>query len=729
MPQGRDGPSDWTTHVVETDGGDTTHLLDREWLLTAGTGAYAMGTALGVNTRRYHGLLVATTNPPVERVVVLNQMVEELVLEGRFQDAGAAVTRSGQAVTQQVPTAACLFRSLEHGSRDPVYSPHGHHLLRRFTRGVTCGWQYGWGPVTVTRELAIHHRSNGAATIRYTVEGLPASASDTARLKLMPMLTLRDFHHLVWRRDLDSAAMSVDIRDGGQAVTVQRGGLSATVRVAGGAFEHDPCWWYNCFYPVDADRGQGDTEDVFVPGQFMVPLDCGVDINEVVLTVALGTDAVDPEPTPPPRAAALEPIRKTIASALVGIGGELPRPDALAIAADDFVVDRTIAGERLKTVLAGYPWFADWGRDTFIALPGLLLVTGRHDEARAVLRAFADALRDGLIPNRFDDYAGADAHYNTVDASLWYTHAALQYVEASGDDEAWEDWLAEACVRVCDGYIHGTDYDIKMSTDGLIEAGGPDTQLTWMDAAAVNGRGERVVFTPRHGKCVEINALWYNALAGLAETLPDAHNQERKHYEKLCGRIKRAFTKTFWNDEAGCLFDHVIPSGNAEVDDGADRSIRPNQVFATALPRSPLAQTKARDVLKVVKQKLLTPFGLRTLPTDDPHYHGRYAGAQFDRDQAYHQGTVWPWLIGPYAEGVLRAGKFSPEAKAEALGAITPLLRYLRGPGLGQVAEIFEGDPDGGWQSSPWHHPKGCPAQAWSIAELLRVLALIKSAG
>jgi 4-alpha-glucanotransferase len=369
------------------------------------------------------------------------------------------------------------------------------------------------------------------------------------------------------------------------------------------------------------------------------------------------------------------------------------------------VVRRGVRAEGVS-VIAGYPWFSDWGRDAMISLPGLLLATERFDEALGVLQTFARAQRRGLIPNRFDDYGGEN-HYNTVDGSLWFVHACAAYLRASGDREGF-DSLVPACLRVILAYEQGTDYDIAMDpADGLIRAGNEHTQLTWMDAQ----RGG-ITFTPRHGKAVEINALWFNALTLLAEALPDHDACAR--LSTLAERAGASFVRAFVNPGSG-LLDCLTPT-----DEGweADTSVRPNQIFAASLPHSPLSLEQRREVVRVVRERLLTPVGLRTLDPSDPAYRGRYEGDLMARDAAYHNGTVWPWLLGAYAEAVMRADGFSERSRAEAGDALRPLIAWLEsGWSPAQLPEIFDGDetPD-----AP-REPDGCPAQAWSVAETLRV--------
>jgi predicted glycogen debranching enzyme len=534
------------------------------------------------------------------------------------------------------------------------------------------------------------------------------------------MLTLRDFHSL-FKKD-QSGKFTTEITENDVQITAE-GGATITMQCQadGARFECERDWWYGIHYNRDTERGQDDHEDNFVPGFFEVDLATDRD-HVVTVTVALGKEAADPQTSSiEARKEHLGPIfeafksQKASGEAKCWVDDSMRR--ILAIAADDFVTKRTIRGNELSTIMAGYPWFADWGRDTFIALPGLLLATGRHEEARDTLRVFAESIQDGLVPNRFDDYDDSAAHYNTVDASLWFVRAAMQYVKMTKDGESWGEWLAPAANSVIDAYIKGTQYDIKMGGDCLIGAGNHDTQLTWMDAAATGPDGNRVVFTPRHGKAVEINALWYDILLGMAELIGDTDRRTAEHYKKLGARIKRAYAKLFWNDDHNCLNDHAWTDDNGETH--IDTSIRPNQIFAASVERSPIPLTRQRQVVDAVRLHLATPFGLRTLSEFDPNYHAYYTGPAFQRDEAYHQGTVWPWLIGPFAEAILRSGKFSVAAKREARAAITPMLQRLATGGLGQLNEIHE--------SAEPHRPVGAIAQAWSVSEVIRVLYLIES--
>jgi len=374
--------------------------------------------------------------------------------------------------------------------------------------------------------------------------------------------------------------------------------------------------------------------------------------------------------------------------------------DRLRQAANSFGVQRRRAiGGYSTTILAGYHWFGDWGRDTFIALPGLLLETRRFAEAREVFETFASAQQDGLIPNRFSDY-GDGCDYNSVDASLWYIHAADAYCRMSNDAVAWDRLLGPVCERVVKAFLAGTRFNIRVDTDGLVSCGDATTQLTWMDA-----KYGATVFTPRHGKPVEINALCYHILNVLAERQASADPVRAHEYRVLAAQVRKSFVRAFWNSTSRCLYD-VVRNGRG------DPAIRPNQILAVSLPHSPLAREQQRMVLECIDQDLYTPYGLRSLSPLDPAYKGRCEGTPFERDSAYHQGTVWAWLIGPYVEAHLRVAEFSGEARKQMRSRLTALIKHLDDACIGSVSEIFDGDPP--------HKPRGCIAQAWSVAELLR---------
>jgi predicted glycogen debranching enzyme len=532
------------------------------------------------------------------------------------------------------------------------------------------------------------------ARLEYEIENAPPGVQLFGR----PFLPLRDFHAL----DHEHGSGSPRVGRDGQTLILERDGHN--VRVSGAALRDDPQWWRDFAYTLDRDRGQEWMEDLWSPGEFMA-----TPVSGVRMSAAIDIELAS-APRPPARL--LDEVSQR--GAITGARPQLERNrerESLRVAARAFVVGRCNGPDDwTASVVAGYPWFGDWGRDTMIGLPGLLLARERALAAEQILLCFARHLRNGLIPNLFDDYGGA-AHYNTVDASLWFVHAvhALNAADKPVQTSSNRAELIRACREIIVAYQRGTDFNIHMDQqDGLIVAGDATTQLTWMDAAR-----DGVVFTPRWGKAVEINALWHNALLCLSELTND--HDERGSLVMLARKVAAAFRGAFWWEQRQCLHDCLMPSG-------PDGRVRPNQILAVSLPFSPLSEQQQRAVVKLVGERLLTPFGLRTLDRDDPNYKPRYEGSLFQRDAAYHNGTVWPWLIGPYCEALLRVEQFSDAAKQRVRGILQPLLDEMRdsagGRCLGQIAEVYDGDPP--------HRPSGCPAQAWSVAEVLRIATIIR---
>jgi len=651
----------------------------REWLLTNGLGGFASSSVIGCNIRRYHGLLCAATMPPVGRVLLLNRVGEILHLDGKTDQP-------------------LEFSSNQFGINPASFHPRGDRYLRRFELGETARWSYDIEGVRVVKELLMCWQKNTVA-LRYTLDGGGVGTpARHMRLELIPFTALRDFHAL--RR----AGPHFEFWAREKGVRVVDWGLSVNIAADSGAFVSQPDWWYGHTYPIEADRGSDCTEDLFTPGRFVTestgasrtltitlwastedvgPGDWDAELRRLIgrrVTVAAPVDlsgtrtagAVSPRaPAPRKRAAT-------------------PTLSRLFRAADDFLVYRKSPdGTDGTSVVAGYPWFADWGRDTFISLPGLMLVTGRFEQAKQVLGVFGNYVSQGMIPNRFDDYSN-EPSYNTVDASLWYIHAACEYLRLSKDRAGFETKMLSPCRKIIEGYKTGTRYNIKMEEDGLITQGDSSTQLTWMDA-----KSDGHAFTPRQGKAVEINALWYHALMLMG------HNA-------LAGKVADSFRRAFWISPSRGLYDVV-------EGDRKDSAIRPNQIFAVSLPNSPLNQEQQAAVVDIVRRELLTPYGLRTLSPSDPGYKGWYNGPQPQRDAAYHNGTVWAWPIGAFLSAYLRVNKRSPQSIAQARVWLKPLIDHLEQNCIGQIAEIFEGNEP--------HYPKGCPAQAWSVAEVLRLAA------
>jgi predicted glycogen debranching enzyme len=447
-------------------------------------------------------------------------------------------------------------------------------------------------------------------------------------------------------------------------------------------------WYYNFEYDVERERGLDFQEDLFQPLTLRANLTEGRSFAVIAST----------EPHQARKAHELRRLevarRERIA---VASPSREPLVRALTQAADQFIVRR---GD-LKTVIAGYHWFGDWGRDTMIALPGLTLTTGRIDVAKSILLAFARHVDQGMLPNLFPD-AGETPEYNTVDATLWFFEAIRALTAKTGDYGFVRENLYPVLCDIIEWHVRGTRYGIRMDDDGLLNAGEPGVQLTWMDAKV----GDWVV-TPRYGKPVEIQALWYNALRILqdfAEQIGDQSASQR--YGAMAAKAGQNFHELFWNEAAGCLYDVV--RGEAR-----DASVRPNQIFAVSLPYPILSAGKAGLVVAVVERELLTPVGLRSLARSDSQYRPRYEGSPLSRDGAYHQGTVWPWLLGPFVTAYLRVHNSSSEARQQATQWLRSFGAHLEDAGLGQVSEIFDADPP--------HRPRGCVAQAWSVAELLRV--------
>jgi len=650
--------------VVSTNRTQLDEMLSSEWLLANGIGAYASSTPPGCNTRRYHGLLVAATAPPMGRIVALSTVMEEIVC--------GQITYS--IATNEFPGA---------------FSPKGVVHLAEFRNDVAATFVFRLGDATLTKRVVLAESSNAAA-IQYALEG------GDAELRLRPFAAMRDFHclrhpHLAHTMTFESTEGGIIVRDRANAEHI----LYLASQEAD--FQGQSQWWKQFLYRAEIARGQDGLEDLYCPGVFTFRLEHG---RSVQFNASLDS----------PVSPGFTGTTRSRGKRLVQLAGSLPdgcdeTARRLAAASDAFIVRRdfTPAADS-ATILAGYHWFADWGRDAFISLPGLLLTTGRDDLARQVFTTFAGRLSEGVLPNCFDDRSSA-AHYNSIDASLWFIIAAQRYMAATDDQLFWRDLLMPTARTILDAYQAGTMFDIRADADGLITGGSESTQLTWMDAKCADGP-----VTPRHGKAVEVNALWYSAHRIMADRCAQADSSLARYYRDQAELIGSAFNRAFWNAEGKYLFDCV-------TDGQADASVRPNQLLAVSLPHSPLSSARQAAVLRIVTDKLLTPYGLRTLSPEDPDYHPTYAGSPEDRDRAYHQGTVWAWLIGPYIEAYLKVHRDAADAVKTAGELLRPFDEHLNRAGIGFVSEIFDGDPP--------HTPRGCIAQAWSVGELLRAKALL----
>lgn len=629
---------------------------DAEWLEADGLGGFASGTVNGIRTRRYHALLLAAARPPVERAVLVN------------------------GVEAWIETPGGRFALSSNRYAPDVVHPDGARRLVDFTVEPWPRWTFRLDDGTDVEHEVVVVPGAPRTLVSWRVRGAKPGTVIEARL----FLSGRDYHSL----HLENPAFRFDAeREGGRLVWRPYAGVPAIAAAANGEYVHEPHWFRNFLYTEERARGLDAIEDLASPGLFRWDL-ARVGEALLVLEAEIG-------PAPPGR---VEPTSASFAAVRDAERARRARfPSRLHRAADAYLVRR---GEGV-TVIAGYPWFSDWGRDTFVALRGLCLATGRLDQAAQILREWSGAVSEGMMPNRFPD-RGETPEFNAVDASLWYVVAVdafFRAMEAAGrsvspDDAAALDGAVQA---ILEGYARGTRYGIRLDRDGLIAAGTAGVQLTWMDAKV----GDRVI-TPRIGKPVEIQALWLNAVWF------GARYSDRWRDVFLLGRD--SFRQRFWNEATGHLHDVV----DADHQPGAtDPTLRPNQIIAVGgLPVALLAGERARRVVETVETKLWTPLGLRSLSPDDPAYVGRYLGGPAERDAAYHQGSAWPWLAGPFVEAWVRAHGGSVEARREARQRfLDPLLGHLDAAGLGHLPEIADGDPP--------HTPRGCPFQAWSVGEAL----------
>jgi predicted glycogen debranching enzyme len=646
-------------HVNKILCADLCAALNHEWLETNGLGGFACGTVPGANTRRYHGLLTAALNPPGGRMLLLSKLEETLVLGGRRID-------------------------LSTNEYSGVIHPEGYLLLAGFRLDPFPTWTFQVGAIRVEKTVFMPQGSN-AVQVEYRLLDSPAGI-ETA-LELRPLIAFRDYHSTTH----ENTALNPAVQNATNCASVQP--YSALPRLY---FTHDAdqlqnqgYWYKNFFYRVEQERGLDSEEDLFNPFVFTWKLS-----RERGANVIASTEQKDIK-----QAAAIRRIEEERRRQLAAASPlDDPLVQALTVAAEQFLVRR----DQDWTIIAGYPWFTDWGRDTMISLSGLTLFTGQADIAKSVLRNFARHTDMGMLPNRFLD-SGAGADFNSMDATLWFFEAVRCYALATGDYDFIRREIYAVLNQIVEFHIQGARYNIKMSDDGLLYGGAEGVQLTWMDAKI----GDWVV-TPRSGKPVEIQALWYNALR-IMEELAARFGDEyrRKKYSRLAALASETFNRVFWNPNAGCLFD-VIDAGKH------DASIRPNQIFAVSLHHSMLPLERSRAVVHTVQRELLTPVGLRTLSPTDPQYRARYEGDQRSRDSAYHQGTVWPWLLGPFISAYVRVNGGTAQSRKQGRDLLRGTEQHLTEAGLGQISEIFDADAP--------HCPRGCFAQAWSVAEVLRAL-------
>lgn len=631
--------------------GDLTQAERREWLVTNGLGGYASGTIAGTLTRRYHGLLVAALRPPLGRTLMLAKLDE---------------TARYRSVTYELATNRW---------RNDYIAPRGFELIERFyLEATTPVWEYAIADALLEKRVWMRDGEN-MSFVRYRA----LRAVEPVDLTLRAFVNYRGFHGNTHAGDWE---MRVTPCDGGMRIEPHDGATPFSIVANRGEAGIENVWYRDFFLTEETRRGLDDRDDNLCAGSIAVSLAEGESV-----TVAMGVGALsfDTAPSGPAQDDTSPPVPRFLSR--------------LKLAAAQFIVARpTQTNPDGRTIIAGYHWFGDWGRDTMISLPGLTLVTGRHDVARQILLDFAPYVDGGMLPNCFPE-AGDAPEYNTADAALWYVEAAAAYVGATSDCATLRE-LWPSLHQVIAGYRDGTRYGIHMDGDGTIVAGAPGVQLTWMDAKV----GDWVV-TPRMGKPIEIAALWYNALRRMAE-LAALIDEPASEYAALAKRSRAGFER-FWNGAAGYCYDVI------DGPDGDDATLRPNQIFAVSLAHSPLTQERQRAVVDVCGAQLLTSNGLRTLAPSDPHFVPAYDGSPRDRDAAYHQGTAWPWLLGPFAIAYARAN--GDNAKARSF--LTPLADQLLDHGLGTISEIAD--------ATPPFRPNGTIAQAWSVAEFLRAWHLL----
>ena len=629
----------------------------REWLETNGIGGFASSTISGVHTRRYHGLLVAATDPPLGRLVLLSKFLETLIINGNRYELS----------TDQYP--------------NNIY-PEGYKYLKNFRLDPFPVWTFEIYGIEIEKKVFMVYGQN-TTVVEYKSKN--QNTDSKVEFELKPLIAFRDYHHL--RREDDDFNQNFNVAENQVSVQPYEKMPELFFNHNAQNVEKSGFWYRNFEYLIEKERGFDFQEDLFQP------FGLNFDLSESA-TVLVSTE--------PQKLSDVESFENIVIKRREELIKTAEAKDEfsqqLVVAADQFIVSRG-AG---KTIIAGYPWFSDWGRDTMIALNGLTLATNRFDIAKSILLEFSNHISEGMLPNRFPD-EGETPDYNTVDATLWYFEAIRAYVERTNDYEFVLEHLYEKLINIILWHLFGTRYNIHVSDDGLLYAGKKDTQLTWMDAKAGD-----VVFTPRIGKPVEIQALWYNALcimADFAERFGDQKDGEK--YLQMADKAKQSFNYEFWNENEDCLFDVID-------DEQKDASIRPNQIFAVSLPNTMLSIGKAQKIVQKVESELLTPFGLRSLSPKNLRYRSKCTGTPFERDSAYHEGTVWSWLIGSFIDAYRKVNANGQQTEDRVQEILQNFKTHLTEAGIGQISEIFDG-------AAP-HKPRGCIAQAWSVGEILRVI-------
>jgi predicted glycogen debranching enzyme len=642
------GKSDWRTF---DDG------VQREWLVTNGIGGFASSTIIGANTRRYHGLLIASLRPPVSRHLILSQITESIAIGDRHYDL--------------------------HSFQTPGYKNEGHKNLQRVTVDPLPQFTYSVEDVFIEKKISMVYGENTVVIVYKIFNG-----SSRSSIKLTPLVNFRDYHHNSESNFLKFSQRKLDNRVILKPLSYD---IDINIYCSEDSFtELENCYFYGMDYPIERERGLQPTEDHYIPGYFEISMLPGEDKTVTVIC------SVEDEILNTDGPGLIEREEERLERLISNAGYKDKFAQQLVIAADSFIVYRKSTDA--KTIIAGYPWFTDWGRDTMIAMMGLTLTTRRYQDARDIMLTFSKYVRDGLIPNMFSD-EGLDPAYNTVDAALWFFEAVNKYIEYTEDYTFIKENIYNSLEQIIRKYIEGTDFKIGMDRDFLITAGDEKTQLTWMDAKV----GDWVV-TPRHGKAVEINALWYNAVK-VMEKLSAYFSGKGGNYGEMAESIRKSFIDVFWNQNAECLYDVVTQNYS-------DSKVRPNQIMAVSLSYPVIGGLKAEKVIRKIWSELYTAYGLRSLSPNDTEYRGIYKGDSYSRDGAYHQGTVWTWPLGQFISSYVRIFGTNEKNRNIVKKFFDPFKDHLRDACIGSISEIFDGDEP--------LIPRGCFAQAWSVGEILR---------
>jgi predicted glycogen debranching enzyme len=653
--------------------------IKQEWIITNGLGGYASSTVLGINTRKYHGVLVAAFHPPGDRRVCVAKLNEELSIGSHIYPLGADEFQNG------------IF-------------PKGHLFLKEFSLSPFPKYIYDVQDVEVEKILFMPYGKNAVLTLYKVSNG---SGLDV-KIRVFPMISCRHMHSVTDRWKIFGKFTQ---KQDGKEVKMHFSHPQTIIlmKTTSGHYYASERWIEKIFYREEAMRGETCIDDCFQPGYVEVEVKAGAKESFAIIFIA-SENEVDAK-------ISLEAMPSSVYDAETLYEREVKRRENflakfyeehvgvqekdwlkwVLLATDMFIVKGISDLDR--AIIAGYHWFETWGRDTFISLPGLTLVTGRFEDARKTFLTFLKHCREGLIPNFLPDQSREPA-YNTVDATLWFVNAVLQYLKYTNDFKFVQEQLWNTLKLIMEKHMKGTLFGIRLDADGLLSH---NSQLTWMDAV-VDGQP----ITPRCGKAVEVQALWHNALR-IMEILAKKFKEksEAEKYAQIAEKAKENFVQKFWNAEKNYLFDFI-------GENGKDASLRPNQIIAVALDFTMLDKTKSERIVDVVQRELLTPYGLRTLARNDPKYVGVYVGDRKSRDKAYHNGTVWPWLLGPFTKAYLKTKSYADYRREYALkNFLSPsFTEQIFKAGLGTISEIFDGDPP--------HMPRGCIAQAWSIAEPFR---------